>query len=86
MFGFHKWDNCTVQKLWRHIFNEIFPGGPDETNPLHQNLKVILEQGNLAYRIKTEMGPEPTELQIKNLYQKLSRCLAGGYQFLPENK
>lgn len=72
----------TAAELWRHLL-EASPAEPAPDPEVAQALKVILDQGPLARRLRRAVGPQPERAAIREVYSELAACLAEGRSFLP---
>jgi carboxylate-amine ligase len=72
MFGLMKQEHLTVQKLWQHLFVELYGelGADARTRIAH-----ILEHGCLASRILKHTGRTPSLDQLRTTYRQLGECL-----------
>ncbi|MCB1035156.1 MAG: glutamate--cysteine ligase [Acidobacteria bacterium] len=74
-------ETCTAGELWRHLVSESFESGNLAVDPWLDPLEVILEEGTLARRIVTALGPNPTSRDLHRVYGRLANCLARGEMF-----
>lgn len=79
MFGMMKQDEMSVQKLWQHLFVEMYG---DLSESCRQGIAHILEHGCLATRILARTGPAPDLEGIRTVYKELAVCLAEDRMFL----
>jgi len=68
---------CTAGDLWRHLAH-VLPAPPDG---LGEAMRVILEQGCLAKRLTTALGPEPNTARVRSVYERLCACLRDNEAF-----
>jgi gamma-glutamyl:cysteine ligase YbdK (ATP-grasp superfamily) len=68
---------CTALDLWRHLAGVVQPL-PDG---LEEAVQVILEQGCLARRITTALGPEPDTTRVLDICERLCVCLRDNEPF-----
>lgn len=81
-FGLSGRRPCTAGELWRHVYEAALP---KNERPEHQAaLRVILERGPLARRIRDAVGANPTREQLRTVYGELADCLAYGRMFTPD--
>lgn len=74
--------SLTAGDLWRRLL-ESSPAEPAPEPEVAQALKVILDQGPLARRLRHALGPQPERAAIREVYSELAACLAEGRSFLP---
>lgn len=72
MFGLMKQEHMTAQKLWQHLFVELYS---DLSEGARQHIAHILEHGCLAQRILARTGKKPTLDKIRTVYGELAKCL-----------
>jgi len=72
MFGLMKQEHMSAQKLWQHLFVELYG---DLSDGCRQHIAHILEHGCLAQRILKHTGRTPDLDTIKTVYRKLAMCL-----------
>lgn len=80
-FGYKEGETATANALWKHLVQETI--GLDAATEEAKALQVILEHGNLSWRITKATGQAPTEQSIKEVYQRLAKCLQQGKMFIP---
>ncbi len=78
LFGFTRATSCTLNELWRHLYDETCPTMDLETRRAFEN---ILEYGPLARRIQQRLAKDSSMLQITEVACQLCDCLAMGQQF-----
>jgi len=78
LFGFTRATSCTLNELWRHLYDETAPTMDAETRRAFEN---ILEYGPLARRIQQRLAKDSSMLQITEVACQLCDCLATGQQF-----
>ncbi len=72
MFGLMKQEQMSAQKLWQHLFVELYG---DLSEGCRQHIAHILEHGCLAARILTHTGKKPSLEKIRSVYTELAKCL-----------
>ncbi len=72
MFGLMKQEQMSAQKLWQHLFVELYG---DLSEGCRQQIAHILEHGCLAARILKHTGKKPSLDKIRGVYTKLANCL-----------
>lgn len=72
MFGLMKQEQMSAQKLWQHIFVELYG---DLSDGCRQHIAHILEHGCLAQRMLKHTGKAPTMDKLKSVYGELAKCL-----------
>ena len=79
MFGLMKQEHLTVQKLWQHLFVELYGelGTDARTRIAH-----ILEHGCLASRILKHTGRAPSMDKLRTTYRQLGECLREDRMFV----
>lgn len=78
LFGYSAGSFCTMNELWRSLFESLCPEMEPET---HRALDVILEHGPLARRIHRQLARDASVLKITDVALELCDCLASGHQF-----
>ena len=78
LFGFTRAKSCTLNELWRHLYDETCPTMDVETRRAFEH---ILEYGPLARRIQQRLAKDSSMLQITEVACQLCDCLAIGQQF-----
>ena len=73
MFGLMKQEQMSAQKLWQHLFVELY-GDLSESCRMH--IAHILEHGCLAGRILRHTGKSPDHATLARVYRTLATCLA----------
>jgi carboxylate-amine ligase len=73
MFGLMKQDRMSVQKIWQHLFVELYGELSDECRRVMAH---ILEHGCLAQRMVRRHGKDPTAGALVQLVDELSDHLA----------
>ncbi|WP_276366425.1 glutamate-cysteine ligase family protein [Chryseolinea sp. H1M3-3] len=68
-------------ELWQHIFTTLLNKGNPAIERTRISLKVILQQGTLAYRIVQAMGKAQSKENIVEVYKQLSVCLSENKMF-----
>jgi gamma-glutamyl:cysteine ligase YbdK (ATP-grasp superfamily) len=71
---------CTAQQLWRHLL-EVAHGNGQLPNRWLQSLRVILNRGSLAQRLRQAAGDDPTRARLQTVYRRLCDCLQQGRMF-----
>lgn len=79
MFGLMKQEHMSAQKLWQHLFVELYG---DLSEGCRQHIAHILEHGCLASRILKHTGKAPSPDKLKSVYGELARCLAEDRAFV----
>lgn len=66
--------------VWRHLVSQLEGSEPgfDEWKPA---LDLILDEGCLARRITTGLGPSPSRERLEAVYRELASCLDAGRMF-----
>jgi gamma-glutamyl:cysteine ligase YbdK (ATP-grasp superfamily) len=72
MFGLMKQEHMTAQKLWQHLFVELYG---ELSEGARQHIAHILEHGCLAQRILARTGKKPTLDKLRAVYGELAKCL-----------
>lgn len=72
MFGLMKQEQMSAQKLWQHIFVELYG---DLSEGCRQHIAHILEHGCLAQRMLKHTGKTPDLDTLKVVYRELAKCL-----------
>jgi len=72
MFGLMKQEQMSAQKLWQHLFVELYG---DLSEGCRQHIAHILEHGCLAARILKQTGKKPSLEKIRAVYTQLAACL-----------
>ena len=78
LFGYTRAGSCSLQELWRHLYQQASPKMDAETQRAFEN---ILDHGPLARRIQQRLSRDPSMLQITEVACQLCDCLAAGHQF-----
>ncbi len=73
MFGLMKQDRMSAQKIWQHLFVELYGELSDECREV---IAHILENGCLAERMVRRYGREPTPNELMQLVDELSGHLS----------
>ena len=79
MFGLMKQEHMSAQKLWQHLFVELYG---DLSENCRQHIAHILEHGCLASRILKHTGKNPDINELKRVYTGLARCLVEDRAFV----
>ena len=81
LFGCQDPAPVSAGALWRHILAHLQSTGraPEEFEP---ELRIILEQGPLARRIRNRLGDQYSRNALSDLYGELADCLADGRMFV----
>ncbi len=79
MFGLMKQDQMTAQKLWQHLFVELYG---ELSEGCRQQIAHILEHGTLARRIVERVGKHPSHEALLGVYKELAVCLEQDKQFV----
>ncbi len=82
LFGFPG-TRCTLQELWRHLYEAAAPEMDPETQQAIEN---ILEHGPLARRISRRLSADASIPAITTLAEELCECLQDGRQFAVEHR
>ncbi len=70
---------ATAGDVWAHLADFVLT---DPTLPdLHVPLRLILEQGPLAERIRRACGDAPSRAELREVYERLSGCVEKGEPF-----
>lgn len=72
MFGLMKQEHMSAQKLWQHLFVELYG---DLSDGCRQHIAHILEHGCLAARMLKHTGKQPSLEKLKQVYRQLAQCL-----------
>ncbi|HRH69170.1 MAG TPA: glutamate-cysteine ligase family protein [Flavobacteriales bacterium] len=72
MFGLMKQEQMSAQKLWQHLFVELYG---DLSEGCRQHIANILEHGCLAARVLKHTGKKPSLDKIRGVYGRLAMCL-----------
>lgn len=72
MFGLMKQDQMSAQKLWQHLFVELYG---DLSEGCRQHIAHVLEHGCLASRILQHTGKTPSHQKLVAVYKELAACL-----------
>lgn len=72
MFGLMKQEQMSAQKLWQHLFVELYG---DLSEGCRQHIAHILENGCLSARIIRHGGKRPSVDKLKGIYTQLAACL-----------
>jgi len=78
MFGLMKQEQMSAQKLWQHLFVELYG---DLSEGCRQHIAHILEHGCLAARILKQTGKKPSLEKIRAVYTQLAACLEADRAF-----
>ncbi|MDH3359974.1 MAG: glutamate-cysteine ligase family protein [Desulfobulbaceae bacterium] len=80
-FGCQETSPLTTGQLWQHILNHL---QTTKQSPIgfEKEIKVLLEQGPLARRIRTRLGNKCTRPALSEIYRELAQCLAHGRMFI----
>jgi carboxylate-amine ligase len=79
MFGLMKQEQLSVQKLWQHLFVDLY----GEISPeARQPIAHILEHGCLASRILRHTGRTPSPDKLRTVYRELADCTRTGRLFV----
>jgi carboxylate-amine ligase len=72
----------TAKEALQHIFDRLLSWNPglEQWKP---ELSIILSEGTLSERILKALKGDYSTESIKNIYQKLSSCLAQDKMFVP---
>jgi gamma-glutamyl:cysteine ligase YbdK (ATP-grasp superfamily) len=73
MFGLMKQDQMSAQKIWQHLFVELYG---DLSDDCRRVLAHILEHGCLAFRMLRKVGRKPSPAALADLVDALGQCLA----------
>jgi glutamate---cysteine ligase / carboxylate-amine ligase len=78
--GYPKAGPARAGEVWRHLLSELDGVEPGfaEWKP---TLDVILDEGCLARRILTALGPAPSRSRLEAVYRSLASCLDAGELF-----
>ncbi len=79
MFGLMKQDQMSAQKLWQHLFVELYG---ELSEGCRQHISHILEHGTLARRIVERVGKHPSHEALVGVYKELAVCLEQDKQFV----
>ncbi|MCB0763600.1 MAG: glutamate--cysteine ligase [Flavobacteriales bacterium] len=79
MFGLMKQERMTAQKLWQHLFVELYS---ELSESARQHIAHILEHGCLARRILARTGKRPSMEKLRTVYADLARCLENDTAFV----
>jgi carboxylate-amine ligase len=66
---------ATARDLWRHLLGWVETRSNSAVQHWRPQLEVLVNQGTLASRIVSSMGPQPTRDRILATYRKLAACL-----------
>lgn len=72
MFGLMKQEQMSAQKLWQHIFVELYG---DLSDGCRTHIAHILEHGCLAQRMLKHTGKAPSMEKLRSVYGELAKCL-----------
>jgi len=79
MFGLMKQEQLSVQKLWQHLFVDLYGEiGPEARQPIAH----ILEHGCLASRILRHTGRTPAPDKLRTVFRELAECNRTGRLFV----
>ena len=78
--GYPERGPARVGDVWRHLIGELAASEPgfDEWRPA---LDVISNEGCLARRIVTALGPSPSRARLEAVYRSIATCLDAGEMF-----
>jgi len=79
MFGLMGQEHLTAQKIWQHLFVEVYDGLSDGCR---QHIAHILEHGSLAQRILAHTGKNPSHEKLVEVYTRLAECLDSDTAFI----
>jgi glutamate---cysteine ligase / carboxylate-amine ligase len=82
LFGFPGHQAVTAGEIWRHLASAVDRHGRSRHDNIRPALETLLEQGPLARRILTTVGPDPSRERLAAVYRELCDCLAAGRMFL----
>lgn len=71
---------CSVNELWKHIFNNI----TITDSNLLKSIKIILDKGSLSSRILSALGNDLSKENILKVYKNLAACLGTNKMFVNE--
>jgi gamma-glutamyl:cysteine ligase YbdK (ATP-grasp superfamily) len=72
---------CTATELWRQLLEGSLFQEPDSLETWREPLELILEEGTLARRIMSAVGADYSRNALREVFGRLSRCLARGEMF-----
>ncbi|MDH5299236.1 MAG: glutamate-cysteine ligase family protein [Desulfobulbaceae bacterium] len=81
IFGYGDDAPLTAGQLWQHILAQLTEKGLAPVN-FGAQLKVILDQGTLASRIRRRLANDCSRRGLATLYRELADCLAQGKLFV----
>lgn len=79
MFGLLGQEKMTAQKIWQHLFVEVYDG---LSEGCRQHIAHILEHGSLAKRIMAHTGKNPSRDKLVSVYTQLAHCLHSDIAFV----
>lgn len=79
MFGLMGKEHLTAQKIWQHLFVEVYDVLSDGCR---HHIAHILEHGSLAKRIVAHTGKNPSHEKLVAVYTQLAECLDSDTAFL----
>ncbi|MBS1506493.1 MAG: glutamate--cysteine ligase [Bacteroidetes bacterium] len=72
----------SIGELWKEIMTRLIRVSP-ALESYKPEIDIILSQGTLSERILTALGGDSSADNIKNVYRRLSGCLAQNKMFIP---
>jgi carboxylate-amine ligase len=76
-------EHCTARELWRHLLENTVFRQQESLEQWRSPLETILRQGTLARRIMSAVGADYSRNSLREVFGRLSRCLARGELFIP---
>jgi carboxylate-amine ligase len=76
-------EHVTARELWQHLLESTLLDGREEHEQWREPLQLIHHQGTLARRIMTAVGPDYSRDSLREVFGRLSRCLARDELFRP---
>jgi hypothetical protein len=76
-------EHCTARELWQHLLDSTLLDGREDHEQWREPLQLIHDQGTLARRIMTAVGPDYSRNSLREVFGRLSRCLARDELFRP---
>src|SRR5690606_10184859 len=80
LFAYPEPRACRVCELWQFLVEEVAATQPSFAE-WSAPLGVIARDGCLARRIARALAPHPSPERLREVYDQLARCLAGGQPF-----
>jgi len=70
-------ERLSVGEVWQSLVDRLIPEQSEAYGPL----QIILQEGPLARRLLTALGPEPGPARLSDVYRALCDCLQEGHLF-----